>query len=192
MNLRLYTLHALPHFSPGQEYRITVDSASVRDIYGHPINHTTLTFNEKKPDEYAHLLLNIIGAEGPAFVQIVSEKDKLVQQMPVKGGQAKFVHIPAGKYYARLVEDRNNNGKFDVGSLDGRIQPEEVYYFSTLLELRVNWDFSQTWNIHALDPTAQKPKELIQNKPKEKTQRKSKNEEYLKEHPKSKVKAPVK
>lgn len=183
LRLRRYTLHAKPHFSPGLTYRLVIDSAAMHDVWGHPIDSTAFTFSEKTPEEYAHLLFNVQGAEGPAFMQLVNEKDKPVMQVPVKNGQAKFTNIAAGKYYARLVEDRNDNGKFDAGWLPEHRQPEKVYYFSTLLELRENWQFSQTWNIHALDATQQKPEELIQNKPKERQKKKSKNEEYLKEHP---------
>ncbi len=180
--LRRYTLHAIPHFSPGGEYRLIADSASMYDVYGHTIDSTCIAFKEKKVEEYAHLVFNITGAEGPAFVQLLDEKDKVVKQTEVKDGQAKFVNIPAGKYYARLVEDSNENGKFDPGSLLDHRQPERVYYFDALLELR-EWQYSQSWDIHAHPISLQKPKNLIQNKPKEKSKKKNKNEEYLRDHP---------
>jgi len=186
--LRRYTIVGKPHFSPGMSYRLIADSASMHDIYGHPVDSTALSFNEKKPEDYAHLLFNIQGIEGPAFVQLLDEKDKPKAQAPVKDGQAKFPNINAGKYYARLVEDANNNGKFDVGSLKEHRQAEQVYYYSTLLELRENWQFSQTWNVRALPTEQQKPEALIQNKPKQKQQKKSRNEEYLREHPSMKRK----
>ncbi len=180
--LRRYTLHAIPHFSPGGEYRFVADSASMRDIYGHDIDSTCITFSEKKVDDYAHLVFNITGVEGPAFVQLLNEKDLPVQQAPVKDGQAKFVNVPAAKYYARLVEDSNDNGKFDPGSVLEHRQPERVYYFDALMELRA-WQYSQSWDIHAKPTSRQKPKELLQNKPKEKSKKKNKNLEYLRDHP---------
>lgn len=182
LRLRRYTIHAKPHFSPGGDYRLIADSASMFDVYHHPVDSTCLAFSEKKVDEYAHLVFNITGVEGPAFVQLLNEKDQPVKQVEVKDGQAKFVNIAAGKYYARLVEDSNGNGKFDPGSLLDRRHPERVYYFESLLELR-EWQYSQSWDIHAKPFSLQKPKALIQNKPKEKAQKKSKNEEYLRDHP---------
>ncbi len=186
LRLRRYTLYAKPHFSPGQSYRLVADSASMFDVYGHPANATTLSFTEKKPEEYAHLLINVVGVEGEAFVQLLNEKDMPMQQVKVTKGQAKFPHAPVGKSYVRLVEDRNGNGKFDVGSLDGHIQAENVFYMSKMLDMRENWDYSETWNVRSKELVKQKPEELKQNKPKEKKQKKSKNEEYLKEHPKLK------
>ncbi len=178
LNLRLYTLHAIPHFSPGTSYRVIADSASMHDVYGNPIDSTCLSFKEKTPEDYSHLLIRVTGAQEPAFVQLLSEKDAVVQQVTVKHGQAKFVNVPEGKYYARLVEDRNGNSKFDIGSIVDHIQPEAVFYMNTLLELRKNWNLEQSWNIHALPLDKQKPETLKKNKPKEKTEKKSKNEEY--------------
>ena len=183
LRLRRYTLHAKPHFSPGQNYRLICDSASMFDIYGHPLDSIAMTFSEKKSDEYAHLLVNVQGVEGEAFVQLLNEKDNPMQQVSVKNGQARFPQAPVGKCYVRLVEDRNGNGIFDVGSLDGRIQPENVFYLPKMLEMRENWDYSETWNVRATELDKQKLEELKQNKPKEKKEKKSKNEEYLEKHP---------
>jgi len=185
---RRYTLIAKPHFSPGQAYRLSADSASIYDIYGHPINATTMSFNEKKTEEYSHLLINVSGFEGNAFVQLLNDKDKPLQQVPVKNGQAKFPQAPVGKYYARLVIDENNNGKFDGGWLPTRTQPEQVYYMPKMLEMREGWQYSESWDVKSLDLDKQKPEEVKQNKPKEKQKKKSKNEEYLKQHPNAKRK----
>ncbi len=190
-SLRRYTLHAKPHFTPGQNYRFICDSASMHDIYGHPVDSIAMTFSEKKPEEYAHLLVNVQGVEGESFVQLLNEKDVAVQQANVKNGQARFPQAPVGKCYVRLVEDRNGNGTFDTGALDGHIQPENVFYMPKMLEMRENWDYSETWNVRATKLEEQKPDELKQNKPKEKKEKKSKNEEYLKQHPNLRKKLPL-
>lgn len=178
LNLRRYTMHAIPHFSPGKSYRVIADSASMHDIYGNPIDSTCFSFKEKKPEDYAHLLIRVSGTKETSFVQLLNEKDVPVQQVVVINGLAKFVNVPEGSYYARLVIDKNNNGKFDPGSVVDHQQPEEVYYLNEVLQLRTNWSHEQHWDIHAVSLDAQKPKALIKNKPKEKAEKKSKNEEY--------------
>lgn len=176
---RRYTLVALPHYNPTNEYRLVVDSAAMRDIYGNPIDQTTIVFKEKSPEDYAHLLFNIEGVNEPAYVELLDAKDKLVQRAQVVDQKAKFIHVPAGKYYARMVMDANQNGKFDTGDLFKRIQPEHVYYLNCELQLRANWTIQQTWNPYELPVTIQKPLAVKQNKPKEKKEKVSKNEEYL-------------
>jgi hypothetical protein len=181
-HLRRYQLSALPHFTPGSTYRLRVDSAAMHDIFGAPINATSLEFRERMPEDYAHLLFRVSGVKGPAFVQLLNEKDKPLQQAPVEKGQAKFIHVTPGSYYARLVVDTNDNGRFDAGNLAAHRQPEQVYYYPQKLELRANWQFSQDWNVSATDLLHQKPDDLKQNKPKKKEEKKSRNAEYMKQH----------
>ena len=176
--LRRYSLAANPHYSPGETYQIRIDSAAIHDIFGHPINKTSLEFTEKKPEDYAHLLVEISGTSGPAFAELLSEKDAPVYHVKLIDGKAKFVNVKEGKYYLRVFEDRNNNGKWDTGDFSKREQPENVYYFSSELQLRTNWDMSQSWNVTSLDLYKQKPDSIKKNKPKEKAEKKSKNAEY--------------
>lgn len=177
---RRFTLLADPHFTPDFNYQFVVDSAAMRDIYGNPINKTVFKFKEKSTEEYAHLLFNIEGIDEPAFVQLLDGKDKVIQAVRVNKNQARFVHVPAGTFYARMIIDSNQNGKFDTGNLFKRQHPERVYYMNTPLQLRANWTIQQTWNPLEVDILKQKPDEVKSNKPKEKKEKKSKNEEYLK------------
>ena len=176
---RRYTLLAEPHFTPQFEYQLVVDSAAMRDIYGNPVNRTVLNFKEKSNEDYAHLLFSIVNVDEPAFVQLLDGKDRVVQQAQVIDHQAKFVHVPAGTYFARMVIDRNQNGLFDAGDFFKRIQPEKVYYLNAQLQLRANWTVQQTWNPTEVPVLQQKPQEVKINKPKEQKEKKSKNEEYL-------------
>jgi len=177
---RRFTLLAEPHFDPGTAYRLTVDSCAMRDIIGNPVNTTVLKFKEKSTEEYAHLLINIEGVNEPAYVELLDSKDRVVQKTVVVNNQARFVHVAAGTYYARIVIDTNQNGKFDAGDLFKRRQPERVYYLNAELQLRANWTIQQTWNPTEVPVLNQKPEAVKQNKPKEKREKKSKNEEYLK------------
>ena len=181
---RRYTLLARPRYTPGTAYQLVVDSAAMFDIYGNPNDRTVLGFKEKTNEEYAHLLFTIEGIDEPAFVELLSAKDKPVQSAPVKEHQAKFVHVVPGKYFARLVIDKNQNGQFDAGNLWEHRHAEPVYYLNAPLTLRANWTIQQNWNPAELPLLKQKPEEVKVNKPKEKREKVSKNEEYLRKHPK--------
>ena len=176
---RRFTLLADPHFNPATAYRLTADSAAMKDIYGQPLNSTTIEFKERSIDDYGHILFYIQGVTDEAFVQLLSTKDQPIQQAKVQNGQAKFVHVPTGSYFARLVVDSNRNGKFDTGNLQLHQQPEQVYYLNLKLEIRATWNYTQTWDVTATELTKQKPEEVKINKPKEKKEKVSKNEEYL-------------
>jgi len=174
-----YTMLAEPHYTPGGSYRVCIDSAAMHNIYGHPIDQCQFTFKEKKVDDYAHLLFNVTGIEGPAFIELLNSSDKPLQRADVINKQAKFVNVTPGTYYVRLIADTNGNGRFDTGNLFEHIQPEKVYYFSGELQLRSNWSINQNWDVNEIPVLKQKPEQVKKNKPKEKKEKKSKNEEYL-------------
>jgi len=174
-----FTMIAEPHFSPGGSYRVQVDSAAMHNIYGHPLDKCQFTFKEKKIEEYAHLLFNVTGIEGPAYVELLNSSDKPLYRADVINKQAKFINVSPSTYYVRLIADTNNNGRFDAGNLFEHIQPERVYYFGSELQLRGNWSINQNWDVNELPVLKQKPDQVKKNKPKEKKEKKSKNEEYL-------------
>lgn len=161
LNIRQYTI--LSEWDPGKDYQFTIDSTSVHSIYGTFNDKTVYTGKMRSLDDYANLFFSIQGLEGPAYVELISEKGKVLRREKVNKNKAAFYFLLPGKYYARLVNDRNDNGKWDTG-LYPTLQPEEVYYYPDAIELRALWDTDQDWNIKGIKLDEQKPKEL---KPKE-------------------------
>ena len=153
-------------WTPGAKYRLTVDSAAITGIYGNfnkPFKHE---FSVKPEEEYSSVDFNISGLDSvPAFVQLLNGSDAPVYFARVADGHAVLRHLNPGTYYARLVADRNGNGRWDTGILDS-IQPEDVYYFPKALKLKKNWDVAQDWNVNELPVDMQKPLAIKKNKPK--------------------------
>ena len=152
---------------PGMQYRLTVDSAAVADIYGIHNKEIVHEFTVKQPEEYANLVFNISGCDTlPLMVELLNNSDNPVRTVLADHGKARFRYLDPGTYYARLYIDANANGKWDTGSVGDSIQPEEVYYYNKKLDLRANWDVEQAWNIYELALDAQKPFANKKNKPK--------------------------
>lgn len=153
-------------WEPGAKYRLTIDSAAVTGIYGNfnkPFSHE---FTVKPEEEYSAIDFNIAGLDSTAaFVQLLNQSDAPVYRAPVVDGHALLRHLNPGTYYARLIADRNANGRWDTGVLDS-IQPEDVYYYPKPLKLKKNWDVAQDWNINELPVDQQKPLAIKKNKPK--------------------------
>ncbi|MEG0950185.1 MAG: Ig-like domain-containing protein [Bacteroidales bacterium] len=158
-------------FQPGSEYVLTIDSATFTGLYGLHNNTFTKNFKVKTVEEYGNLLFSISGVRDSAFVELLDSKDAPVMKAPVKNGEAKFIHVKPGTYYARIVLDKNGNGKYDTGDYSQKRQPEEVRYFPESLNLRANWDVKQEWDLYAKPLIKQKPLEITKNKPKEETKR---------------------
>lgn len=160
-------LYEAPYtWKPGEKYKLTVDSASITDIYGLNNGPLSLEFTVKKLGEYSNLNMIITGVEGSAVAQLLDKQDKPVRSVAVEGGRAMFSHINPGDYYMRLFIDANSNGKWDTGSVADSIQPEETYYYPKRLTLKRNWDVEQNWDIFETPVDLQKPIDIKKNKPK--------------------------
>ncbi|KAA6312834.1 hypothetical protein EZS27_036297, partial [termite gut metagenome] len=113
------------------------------------------------------IYFNVPGVITPAFAELLDEKDNVLRKTEVVDAKADFPFLKPGKYSARLIEDTNGNGIWDTGNYEERRQPEKVYYYNQILELKVMFELEQDWNIKAIAPDKQKPDELKKQKPDE-------------------------
>ena len=163
-------------WEPDHSYQFEVDSLAAVGIYGLHTDKVKKEFKAKKLEEYGQIFYNVRDLNGrPAFVELLDGTDKVVRTVTVTDGKADFYFLNPGKYCARLVIDDNENGLWDTGVYEGRIQPEEVYYYPQVLELKANFDLTQEWNIHQRPLDRQKPDELKKQKPDEDKKNKNKN-----------------
>lgn len=155
-----------------EEYLLEVDSATIFSIYGRWNDTYSNQFKVKTEDEYGHLYINISGHETTSFVELLNSSDAPVRKGNVVDGGVLFMNLRPDKYYARLVEDANNNGEWDTGNYAEKRQPEKVYYYPGVLDIMRNWQVEESWDIKALPPNRQKPLDITKNKPKEVTRQK--------------------
>ena len=98
----------------------------------------------------------------------------MIRQQPVTDkGTCDFYFLqPSTKYYIRLFNDSNNNGKWDTGNYEQKLQAEEVYYFPKVWEMKANFEFEENWDIHAKPLDQQKLDEIKKQKPEDDKKRK--------------------
>lgn len=153
----------------GASYRLRVDSAAIKGIYGTVLRPFESEFKARDRKEYSTIILTISGTGGrKAVAQLLDKDDKVLRSVPVDGSRAIFDYLEPDTYYARLFFDENGNGLYDNGSLLDSIQPEEVVYFPKRIPLKKNWDLEQSWNIYEIPLDLQKPSAIKKNKPKKK------------------------
>lgn len=172
-------------WQPGGEYSLSADSAAFHSYDSLWTDKVAYKFKVKTLDQYANLALLIDGLkdEEHAFVELLDQSDKPFRKAIVKNNEAIFPNVAPGKYYARIILDENNNGKWDTGDYKTKQQPELVFYCNRFFELKANWDAEEPWNIYGLPLDKQKPLEITKNKPKEKE---SKRKQLEKEDAKNK------
>lgn len=169
----------LADWQPGQEYQLKIDSLGIKGIYGLYTNKVENQLKVKTLEDYGTLYLNIVGAGPHAIVQLLNSSDGVVRQQPVTDkNTCDFYFLqPSTKYYIRLFNDDNNNGVWDTGNYAEKRQPEEVFYFPKVWEMKANFEFEETWDIHALPLDKQKLDEIKKQKPDEAKKIKDRNKE---------------
>ncbi|WP_321478882.1 Ig-like domain-containing protein [uncultured Bacteroides sp.] len=165
IELRQYNLFC--DWEPTKEYELTVDSMAFHGLYGLFTDKLKQNFKVRSLDEYGAIFFNILGVDTTAFVELIDAQDKVLRRVPVTDGQADFYYLNPGKYSARLVEDVNHNGIWDTGDYATKRQPEMVYYYPQLINLKALWQIEQDWNVHAKPLDKQKLDELKKQKPDE-------------------------
>ena len=155
-------------WEPGATYRVRIDSLGVKSIYGLWTKPFESSLTVRKLEDYGNLIFNVVPVQDSAFVELLNSQDKVVMTVPVVKGRAELINVLPSKYYARIVLDRNGNGKYDTGNYDARLQPEETYYYPSAINLKKNWDMEQTWDIYATPIDMQKPTDIKKNKPERK------------------------
>jgi len=135
--------------APNETYVAEIDSAAFTDVYGWENAPLKQKIDIKPEDSYGIFYLNIGEPKDSWLVQVLDGQERIVRNASVPGnGKIGFRYLKPGKYYVRIVEDINYNGKWDTGNLEKGLQPEKLYYYPEEVNIRANWDHVVPWDPH--------------------------------------------
>ena len=146
---------------PSESYHLTLDSAACYDIYGKCNDSTAFPIRLKSLDEYSSLLVKLTHFDERARIQLLNDKDQVLQELPALETGTYFGHLAPTTYYLRLYLDLNADQRWTSGDWIAHRQPEPIYYFPSKLKLRANWDFEENFDHLAIPQAQSKPKALI-------------------------------
>ncbi len=134
-----------------ERYAINLLPGAVTDFYGAVNDTLTFTLETRRKSDYAALTLTLLQIDRfPVIVQLTDENDKAIAEIThdkTDGNKFRFQFLPPGKYYVRIIYDDNANGIWDTGNYLKKKQPEEVIYMEKPLDVRANWDITQSFLI---------------------------------------------
>lgn len=131
-------------------YSMTLLPGAISDIFGQ--THDTIRLNYKilAPETLSGLTINIDSFPTGNYVLFLLQKDKEIRKstfrIPEKKDPIQFPRLLPGTYSIRIIEDKNENGRWDPGQLEKGRQPENLTEYP-LEELRPNWEVVKvvTW-----------------------------------------------
>lgn len=149
-------------------YKLTIDSLAAKNLYGIFNDDAAIEFTTRKESEYSSISFNLrnFGADTiPRFVDLLDGGGRIVKSTPLDDyRRVVFEYILPGKYNARIVEDRNGNGKWDPGIFDLNLQPDVSYYYPETIELKQNWSQELDWNVFSTPVDRMLPESLRKKK----------------------------
>lgn len=168
LNPRLYTLKHKWEY--GKEYKVQIDSAAIHSIFGLWNNTIDQPFKIKEENEYGKLLVRVSGVQKdmPAFIELLDKSDKPIRKSRVKDNIAGFNNVSPGEYYMRITLDANDNGVWDTGDYEKKLEPEMVCYYNGAIGIRSFSEVEQDFEVRTDNLTEQKPLEITKNKPQKK------------------------
>jgi len=142
---------------PGCDYTLILKKGAFRGMTGIENDSVKLGFKTSLPEDYGHLNLRIYfpGKEN-YIVQLVNSQQKPIATQFVSLSLTssaeqvfQFKNLSPGQYYAKVIEDVNNNKIWDTGGIITRKQAEKIYFNAQAIKLMADWEAESEWKIKA-------------------------------------------
>lgn len=131
-------------------YRLTIDSTALSTIYGLYGKEFKSDFKTQEEEHYGKIFVNVQNVKGPTLIQILdfNKDEPVLKTVSIsKDQEVIFPFLEPKKYLLKAIFDKNNNGKWDSGSLKEKIEPEEVCYYQTVIKIRSNFEYKPSWTL---------------------------------------------
>jgi hypothetical protein len=130
-----------------KRYALQLLPEAIVDFYGNVNDTLKYQMIIKKPADYGNLFLTLQNIKRyPVIVQLITEKGILVEEIYAENEREyTFLNLVPAKYLIRIIFDDNKNKKWDTGNFLSKTQPEEVEYIETVLDIRANWEMTESF-----------------------------------------------
>lgn len=132
--------------SENATYNITIPDSMYKDIFGRWNNKQTQRITTNSKSSYGNIMLKL-KTEHPEKYYVVKLQNantgETIREFYFTGnGERKITvgDVLAGKYKFIVIEDENKNGEWDTGSFAKKKQPENIFTYQDVYELKGGWD----------------------------------------------------
>jgi uncharacterized protein (DUF2141 family) len=126
----------------GRLYRLEIFPNAINDIYNLTNDTIRYSFVISSPEKSASMTVKVSKTDGKSkyLLQVLDEKSTILREIKFQNsGKYIFNYITPGAIKVRIVEDKNENGKWDACEYLAGVQPERITVSSAVL-LRANWE----------------------------------------------------
>ncbi len=147
-SLRSYRLEVRTSLPAGVPQRLLFPPGSLFDRFGGTNADTlNLPVNGQPANSFGNLRLDFVNLDpNAAYVVRLLQDKRLEIEFPIRQRfdySYAIQSLPPGTYRVEVIEDRNENGRYDAGDFQFGRQPEAVRRIA-IEPLRANWDVEAT------------------------------------------------
>ncbi|MEE4177679.1 MAG: Ig-like domain-containing protein [Bacteroides sp.] len=135
----------------GASFVMEILPGAFTDIYGITNDTIQAFFSTTQQEDYGMVILNLEmeDSTGSFILQLVDKDGKTLDERIIDApGIQEYHNLLPGNYGFRMIHDLNENGVWDTGNYLKKIQPEPVYLFRGVLQIRQNWETETNWNVN--------------------------------------------
>lgn len=133
-----------------KKYTITFKDGAIKGLSGKLNNPAKVEILGKEDRELGTLNVKLSKPVENFVIQLI-EKEKLIVEQKIDSNSVEkpivFSRLNPGEYTFRIIQDVNQNGKWDPISPEKKSKSERVLQFSTPAKVRANWEVETTLEI---------------------------------------------
>lgn len=148
-----------------QKYNLKMMPGAVTDFFEKTNDTLSFSTSTRNRADYGNLILSLKNVKRfPVIIELTDAKGTIVKATEYTDSKTEieFNLLEPFLYTLRAIYDDNKNKQWDTGSYLEKKQAEEVIYFSKEIDVRTNWDVTQTFDLsipYTPEPKKKKEKE---------------------------------
>lgn len=148
-----------------QKYSLKLLPGALTDFFEKKNDTLTFTTSTRNNADYGNLTVSLKNVNRfPVIIELTNEKGDVISASEYTDGKTEIVFnlLEPSLYTLRAIYDDNKNKEWDTGNYLEKRQAEEVVYFSKGVDVRINWDVNQVFDLsipYTPEPKKKKEKE---------------------------------
>ncbi|NIJ44121.1 hypothetical protein FHR24_000560 [Wenyingzhuangia heitensis] len=132
-----------------KNYSLILKDHAFTDFFDTKNHYKKINFSTQDSEEYGDIILDISNPNNiNLIVELYNTKSKYKStQITNSSTKISFTKLEPKEYRVRIIKDFNKNNQFDNGNFNTQTQPEIIYNFPKIINLRANSEINENISV---------------------------------------------